>query len=211
MAAANETLGGRLPLADPITFTPEQQELADSVRATQLPWAVGAGFQITSPDERLIGPFNAFLHHPQIASRFLTFAAAESKYTTLNERIREIVILAVGGVWAAEYELYAHSVLAGNAGIPRAAIEALANGDPPQFLDGEELIAAQLAQRLSMNHRIDDELYRAAEGAFGRRGLFDIVALMGQYLTVSALLSLFEVPAPPTEPATAHNRSKETS
>lgn len=37
---------------------------------------------------------------------------------------------------------------------------------------------------------------RAAEAAFGRRGLFDIVALMGQYLTVAALLSLFEVPSP---------------
>lgn len=36
----------------------------------------------------------------------------------------------------------------------------------------------------------------AAEAAFGRRGLFDIVALMGQYLTVSAVLSLFGVPAP---------------
>ncbi|OBJ99289.1 hypothetical protein A5638_08340 [Mycolicibacterium fortuitum] len=69
-------------------------------------------------------------------------------------------------------------------------------GLPPTSLHGDELIAAQLAQQLSKNHRIDEALYRDAEAAFGRRGLFDIVALMGQYLTVSALLSLFEVPAP---------------
>lgn len=196
MAAVNEKLGGRLPLADPAGFTPEQQDLAASVRAAQLPWASSAGFEITSPDGRLIGPFNAFLHHPEIAARFLAFSAAESRYTTLGERIREIVILAVGGVWAAEYEVYAHSVLAANAGIDKAAIQALAHGEIPTSLRGDELIAAELAQQLSKNHRIDEALYRAAEAAFGRRGLFDIVALMGQYLTVSALLSLFEVPAP---------------
>lgn len=104
--------------------------------------------------------------------------------------------MAVGGVWAAEYELYAHSVLAANAGIDRTAIQALAHGEAPTSLHGDELIAAELAQQLSKNHRIDEALYRVAEAAFGRRGLFDIVALMGQYLTVSALLSLFEVPAP---------------
>ncbi|CDO29736.1 carboxymuconolactone decarboxylase family protein [Mycolicibacterium porcinum] len=196
MTAVNETLGGRLPLVDPAGLTPEQQDLAASVRATQLPWAVDAGFEITSPDGRLIGPFNAFLHHPEIASRFLAFSAGESRYTTLSERIREIVILAVGGVWAAEYELYAHSVLAANVGIDRMAIQALAHGEAPTSLHGDELIAAELAQQLSKNHRIDEALYRDAEAAFGRRGLFDIVALMGQYLTVSALLSLFEVPAP---------------
>ncbi len=196
MAAVNEKLGGRLPLVDPAGLSPDQQDLAASVRTTQLPWAINAGFEITSPDDRLIGPFNAFLHHPEIASRFLAFAAAESKFTMLNARIREIVILAVGGVWAAEYELYAHSVLAANAGIDTAAIQALAHGEVPTSLYGDELIAAELAQQLSKAHRIDDALYRAAETAFGRRGLFDIVALMGQYLTVSALLSLFEVPAP---------------
>ncbi|OMC08876.1 carboxymuconolactone decarboxylase family protein [Mycolicibacterium fortuitum] len=196
MAAVNEKLGGRLPLVDPAELTPEQQDLAVSVSATQLPWAVDGGFEITSPDGRFIGPFNAFLHHPEIASRFLAFSAAESRYTTLSERIREIVILAVGGVWAAEYELYAHSVLAANAGIDRTVIQALAHGEAPTSLHGDELIAAQLAQQLSKNHRIDEALYRDAEAAFGRRGLFDIVALMGQYLTVSALLSLFEVPAP---------------
>ncbi|AKS34283.1 hypothetical protein AFA91_22965 [Mycolicibacterium goodii] len=195
MAVVNEKLGGRLPLIDP-DGSPEQQDLIASVRARQLPWAVGAGFEITSPDGRLIGPFNAFLHHPEIASRFLAFSAAEAEYTTLDERIREIVILAVGGVWAAEYELYAHRVLAANAGIDRAAIEALADGAAPTSLQGRELVAAEVAQQLSKAHRIDDALYRAAEAAFGRRGLFDIVALMGQYLTVSALLNLFEVPAP---------------
>lgn len=39
-------------------------------------------------------------------------------------------------------------------------------------------------------------LYREAELAFGRTGLFDIVALMGLYHTVCMALTLFDVPAP---------------
>jgi 4-carboxymuconolactone decarboxylase len=39
-------------------------------------------------------------------------------------------------------------------------------------------------------------LYREAEEAFGRTGLFDGVLVMGLYQTVCTALTLFEVPAP---------------
>jgi 4-carboxymuconolactone decarboxylase len=41
-------------------------------------------------------------------------------------------------------------------------------------------------------------LYRQGEQAFGAKGLFDIIAVMGVYQTVCSALALFEVPAPPT-------------
>ncbi len=179
------------------------------MRTTQLPWAINAGFEITSPDDRLIGPFNAFLHHPEIASRFLASRGCRIEVHHAQRAHPRNRHLGGRGAWAAEYELYAHSELAANAGIDTAAIQALAHGEVPTSLYGDELIAAELAQQLSKAHRIDDALYRAAETAFGRRGLFDIVALMGQYLTVSALaqpLSRCRRPAdtarPDTDPST---------
>ena len=63
-------------------------------------------------------------------------------------------------------------------------------------LSDHEKIAARLARQLSTRHRVNDELYREAEQAFGRTGLFDIAALMGLYHTVCTALTLFEVPAP---------------
>jgi 4-carboxymuconolactone decarboxylase len=62
--------------------------------------------------------------------------------------------------------------------------------------DEHEKIAARLTLQMSTRHRIDDELYREAEHAFGTTGLFDIAILMSQYHTVCTLLRLFEVPAP---------------
>lgn len=107
-----------------------------------------------------------------------------------------MVVIAVGAVWGADYELYSHCTLARNAGLSDHAVTTLASGGIPDDLNGRETIAARLARQLSTGHRIDDKLYRAAEQAFGATGLFDIAALMGQFYTVCTALTLFEVPAP---------------
>jgi 4-carboxymuconolactone decarboxylase len=196
MTKPSKTLGGRLPLADPAALTGAQRELFNTVNATQVPWANEAGFQATTADGRLIGPYNSFLLHPEVAAKILEFSAADKTHTTLSKRVHELVIVAVGAVWGADYELYAHTTLARNAGLSEHAVTTLANGGIPDDLSEHEKIAAHLTRQLSTRHRVDDELYRAAEKAFGTTGLFDIVALIGQYHTVCAALTLFEVPAP---------------
>jgi 4-carboxymuconolactone decarboxylase len=192
----SHTLGGRLPLADPTTLTNAQRELFNVMEATQVPWANKAGFLATTPDGRMIGPYNSFLLHPEVAAKILEFSSAERSHTTLSQRVHEVVIIAVGAVWGADYELYAHTALARTAGLSKDAVATLANGGIPADLSEHEKIAARLARELSTHHRVDDKLYREAELAFGTTGLFDIAALIGQYHTVCAALTLFEVPAP---------------
>ena len=196
MTKPDQTLGGRLPLADPTTLTGAQQELFDAIQAKQVPWADKAGFEVTTADGRLIGPYNSFLLHPEVAAKILEFSSAEKTHTTLSQRVHEVVIIAVGAVWGADYELYAHCTLARNAGLSEQAVTTLANGGIPDDLSEHEKIAARLARELSTRHRVDDTLYREAERAFGTTGLFDIAALTGQYHTVCTALTLFEVPAP---------------
>ena len=110
--------------------------------------------------------------------------------------MREVVIIAVAAVWGADYALYAHCAMARKAGLSDDDVTTLANGGIPDDLSEHEKIAARLAHQLSTSHRVDDELYREAEKAFGTTGLFDIAALMGGYHTLCAALTLFEVPAP---------------
>jgi 4-carboxymuconolactone decarboxylase len=196
MTKPSQTLGGRLPLADPTTLTGAQRDLFEALKATWEPLSNKARIQMTTADGRLIGPYNTFLLHPEVAAKFSEFQAAEATYTTLSPRVREVVIVAVGAVWGADYELYAHTTLARNAGLPEHAVTTLANGGIPDELSEHEKIAAHLTRQLSTRHRVDDELYREAEKAFGTTGLFDIAALIGQYHTVCAALTLFDVPAP---------------
>ena len=83
MTRPRQTLGGRLPLADPTTLTGAQRELFNAMQAKQVPWADKAGFEVTTADGRLIGPYNSFLLHPEVAAKLGEFQAAEATHTTL--------------------------------------------------------------------------------------------------------------------------------
>jgi 4-carboxymuconolactone decarboxylase len=189
-------LGGRLPLAGPAALTPAQRKLYDQLTSSWVVFTDKLGIRSTTEDGRLIGPFNALLLHPDVAVKLLEFQAAESANTSLPPGVREVVIIVLGAVYGADYELYAHKLVAPTAGLADEHVAALAGGEIPEGLGEHEKLAARLAHALATRHHIDDELYRQAESAFGAKGLFDIAAVMGVYHTVCTMLTLFEVPAP---------------
>jgi 4-carboxymuconolactone decarboxylase len=194
-AGPADALGGRLPLADPATLDQEQRALFDRIVSRIVPWAEDAGFRTTS-DGRLIGPFNPALLNPAVTASLLDLDVTERANTSLSERVREVVILAVGAVWQADYELYAHVALARRAGLSEDAARMIAAGEEPAELSHQEAIAQRLTRQLSADHRVDATLYRQAEDAFGAHGLIDIAFLIGIYHAVCATLTLFAVPAP---------------
>jgi 4-carboxymuconolactone decarboxylase len=199
LKAMNESarpLGGRLPLADTATLTPAQHELYDQLIGSWVVFTDKLGIRSTTEDGRLIGPFNALLLHPEVAAKLLEFQAAESTSTSLSPSVREVVIIVLGAVYGADYELYAHTSVARTTGLADNHVVALCGGDIPEGLGEHEKLAARLTHALATRHHIDDELYQEAESAFGAKGLFDIAAVMGVYHAVCTLLTLFEVPAP---------------
>jgi 4-carboxymuconolactone decarboxylase len=196
MSAHAETLGGRLPLLDPSTLSTAQKKTYERLSKTWIPWADSVPFQSKTDDGRLIGPFNPILFSPAISSSFLDLQETEQKNTSLTQRVRQVVILAVGAVWKSNYEFYAHAAAARKAGISEDAIRMLATGGLPNELSDQEKIAQRYAQQLSAGHHVDAVLYSAAEQTFGQQGLVEITYLTGIYHTVCALLNAFEIPAP---------------
>ena len=196
MSAQTETLGGRLPLLDPSTLSPAQKETYEHLNKTWIPWANGVPFQSKLEDGRLIGPFNPILFSPAISSSFLALQETEQKNTSLSQRVRQVVILAVGAVWKSNYELYAHAAAARKAGISEDAIRLLTTGGLPDELSDQEKIAQRYARQLSAERRIEAALYKTAEHAFGKQGLVDMTYLIGTYHIVCGLLNAFEVPTP---------------
>ena len=106
------------------------------------------GVQATTEDGRLIGPFNAFLLHPEVTAKLSEFQAAEAAHTRLPPRVREVVIIVVGAVWRADYELYAQISVGRKTGLSDHAIATLAKGGIPEELSDQEKIAARLAREL---------------------------------------------------------------
>jgi 4-carboxymuconolactone decarboxylase len=209
MSDHTDGLGGRLPLADPTSLTGPPRELFDRMMTSVVPLADKAGFQSTTADGRLIGPFNPCLLSPAISAQFLQLQFTEQQHTSLSERVRQVVILTVGAVWRADYERYAHSAAARRTGLADAAIATLVNGGVPDELTKEEKIAHRVAEQLSTSHRVGDGVYRDAEEAFGAAGLMEIATLVGIYHTVCAVLNVFDVPAPELQGAQSISRSED--
>jgi len=190
------TLVGRLPLLDYGSLAPARRKLFDQMVDTVVPWAESAGFVARTGDGQFIGPFNPALLNAAIGSSFLELQFSEEAHTSLSQRTRQVVILTVGAVWQAPYELYAHSAVARRAGLADDAVRTLAAGGLPEDISDDEAVAHRVARALSVEHRVEDALYREAENRFGPVGVMDIVALTGIYHTVCAILNVFAIPAP---------------
>ena len=189
-------LGGRLPLLDPKDLRGDQSELYDLLDSTMISWAAASGFRGKVDTGELIGPFNANLYSVGITPAWVKLVQDESENTSLDKRVHEVVILTVGAVWNSPYELYAHSAMARRSGISDDVIQALAAGRSSDQLSPKEQIAHRFARQLVIDRKVDGDLYREAESAFGRTGIVDMVYLIGMYLLTCAILNVFEVPAP---------------
>ncbi len=189
-------LAGRLPLLTPDTLTAPQSELYNYIAAILVPWANDAGFVAQANNGGLTGPFNAFLFAPEISRAYLDLVAAEWKHTKLDKRVREVIILTVGAVWKAAYEIYAHSAVARHVGISNEAVAALAKGVLPDDLSSAEKTAHRFVKQLCSDYRVDDALYHEAERTFGAEGITNMIQLVGLYLWTSAILNGFQVPVP---------------
>ena len=192
----DDALGGRLPLLRPQDLDADQHKIYDYLQESKIPWANRAHFQGALADGRLIGPFNVFLYSPQISQLFNDWGDAEAKHTSLPPTVRQVVILTVGAVWNAAYELYAHVAVARSVGLKDEMIASIKAGKEPENLSAQESIAYRFTHTLTTKHGVDDALYRQAVTALGQKGVVDMLFLAGEYMTTCALLNALRIPAP---------------
>ena len=196
-STVDENWGGRLPLVRTGPLRDEQLAWEAELRSEVVPWARRSGVHAATVEGDLIGPFNAFVHQPVPGRAFMAWVRADQAQSSLSAAVREIVVLTVGVAWQSEYEIYVHSALARDAGVPEPVIAAVLAGEPAEQFSAAEAAAYRFADELVRTRRVCDETYRLALDAIGRTGVLDLVHLIGIYLATSALLNAFLVPAPP--------------
>ena len=195
LTEAND-LGGRLPLLRPDELRDERRSLYDEMLATKIEWARKSGFQGDLPDGRLIGPFNVFLQTPEMARAFNAWIDTEAEHSSLSAKVRQVIILTVGGIWQSAYEVYAHSAVGRGAGLMGSTMRSIAAGSEPDELEPDERAAYRFTRALVRDRGVSDKPYAETVDAMGVQGVADMVQLIGLYLATSALLNAFDVPAP---------------
>jgi alkylhydroperoxidase family enzyme len=187
----------RLPLLAPDTLTAEQKPLYEDMKK-----GIASNFNAfrTITDEgSLIGPWNAWLHEPQIGTAIWNLTKAMTAQASLADPVRQIAILVVGAHFDAAYELYAHIAVAEKQGMTDARLSTLVAGCRPADLSDEEGCAYDVAFALVGGGVLPEPCYARAVKLFGQHGANELIFLVGLYCMVSTTLNGFNVPVPERE------------
>lgn len=144
----------------------------------------------------LVGPFNAFVHAPEVGRRLSALGAALRFGTSIERRLTEVAIITVGSRWKAEFEWWAHARMATEYGVAQAVVDAIGSGEDPPFARTDERIVYTVACELMEDGRLGQESYGRAHELFGDAGMVELVSLCGYYTLISYLLNAFAVPLP---------------
>ena len=177
----------RIPELTQETMTDEQRAVADEI--------------VSGPHARLVGPYLAWLHCPDLARRARTLSEYIRFRAVLPKRLSELAILVTGRYWKAEFEYYAHAILAKEAGLDEAIISAIAAGQRPEFHNADDEIVYDVCTELFETHRVSEPVYTRAVEVLGLSVVVELVATIGYYCMVSLTLNAFEIPLPPGEPS----------
>jgi len=156
--------------------------------------------QLVRDDGALVGPFNAFVHAPDIGRRLASLGAVVRFGTSIERRLSEVAIITVGARWKAEFEWWAHARMAREHGVPDAVVDAIGRGEEPQFTADDERTVYAVARELADAGQVSQDSYDAARDLLGEAGLVELVTLCGYYTLISFLLNAFAVPLPPGAP-----------
>ena len=180
----------RLPELRRDQLDPAGQEVWDQVVGTR-------GGQLVTSAGGLIGPFNAFVHAPDVGRHLSALGAAVRFGTSIERRLTELAIITVGSRWKAEFEWWAHARMAREHGLTDAVVDAIGRGDSPPFTADDERIVYAAARELTLTGQLSQDSYAAAQDLLGDAGLVELVSLCGYYTLISYLLNAFAVPLPP--------------
>lgn len=151
---------------------------------------------VAGPRKGFYGPFLPLIYSPVLLDRVQELGLHCRYNSSLPPALSELLILISARHWTAQFEWYSHTETAEKAGVPRAAIEAIRVRQEPVLPDPDQDALYRFAHEYYMSGKVSDATFETAVSRFGRRGVVDIVGIMGYYALMSMALNVFEEPLP---------------
>ncbi|MEU2624125.1 carboxymuconolactone decarboxylase family protein [Streptomyces sp. NPDC007157] len=139
------------------------------------------------------GPFRVWLHSPEMCERAESLGAFARFDCSLPERLRELTLLMAARNWDAQYSWNAHVHKAIEAGIPEAAVKAVAENRPAVFDDEADQAFYQFCREVLEEHFVTDETFARALAHFGPKRLVDTIGALGNFTMLGMCLNTFQV------------------
>jgi len=132
-------------------------------------------------------------HHPALTQAFNTFNGHLLFASTLSPRERELLVLRVAAVRRSDYEWAQHAVLAGDAGLRPAEVEAVGQGPDAPGLAAFDRLLVRAVDELLNGAEISDETWAGLRERLDDQQLMDLVFTVGAYETLAMAFRSFGV------------------
>jgi 4-carboxymuconolactone decarboxylase len=147
------------------------------------------------------GPVSMSLYSPKIALQFNELNSFLRYNGDLSPRHTEVAICVAAWEIEQQYEYSAHEPAALRFGAPQAVIDTIKFDREPVGLSPEETVIIKVGRQIMREHKLDSDLYAEAVRLFGRKGLVELVTVMGDYVMVGMVLTAIDQRLPPNRPA----------
>lgn len=134
---------------------------------------------------------------PGLAAGFLRMGGALLRENALDAQLRELVILRVGMLSDAGYEVHQHKRVARSVGLSDEKIEAIAQGAEAPVFDELERLILRFTDTVVREVKAPQALFDEVLGRLDHRRMAELVFTIGFYMMVSRFLENFEVDIEP--------------
>ena len=144
---------------------------------------------VRGDDATVLNVFGTLANHPILLRKWLVFATYALTKTTLEPRVRELVVLRVGWRCSSPYEWGQHIVVGRTVGLDNQDITRVAAGPDAEGWSDAERSAIQATDELHDRSTISDSTWAGLRKSFSEQQILDLVFLVGQYHLVSFALN----------------------
>jgi 4-carboxymuconolactone decarboxylase len=147
---------------------------------------------------RMINIYRMLLNSPPLAESWFNHSNAVRWRTTLEGRLREIVIIRMGHLTRCDYVLRQHvPSLALADGLTMEECDALADWQGTEFFDPRERAVLTYADTMTRDVAVPNEVFAAVKRHFNDRQLVELTVLIGTYNMNARVLRALELDLEP--------------
>ncbi len=172
----------RVPYLDRDGLRPEERDIFDGLEARR---------------GEVINLFRALAHAPEALRLLLPYSTCVRYELSLRPELRELAILTVGRICAAEYEFTHHWNEARRIGVPREKLEALGEYEQTPVFSAEERAVIRYAAEVTRAIRVSDPTFEALRGFLSTRQIVELVQVVAYYNMIVRILEPLQIELEP--------------
>ena len=150
-------------------------------------------FDRMPPPARTMNVLRTFAHHPELMRHWHGFASQVLRQSTLEPRLRELVVLRVGWLCRSPYEWGQHVIIGRKSGVLDADLQRLTQGPEAEGWSVAETAALCATDELIERHTLGDATWTDLTAHFTTQQILDLIFLVGQYQLVAGALNALRV------------------